>query len=128
MLRFLLQVKMPSQYIPILVVAILAASFPVIGLLGVTRLSPELETPALYVESQERAVDSAGEAGYSDSMRFYVAAGLFVIFDAAVVLLCVWAIKFSQMGVYGLIVMLAFLGILLAGYAWVCKKGVLDWI
>jgi NADH-quinone oxidoreductase subunit A len=124
MLRFLLQVKMPSQYIPILVVAILAASFPVIGLFWVTRLSPELETPALHVESQERAV----EAGHSDSMRFYIAGSLFVIFDAAIVLLCVWAIKFSQMGVYGLIVMLAFLGILLAGYAWVCKKGVLDWI
>jgi len=128
MLRFLSQVKMPSQYIPILIVAILAASLPVVGLFWLARVSAGLETLAPLVESHEAAVDPAGVAAHGDSMRFYIAAALFVIFDAAIVLLCLWAIKFSQMGAYGLIVMLTFLGMLLAGYAWVCKKGVLDWI
>jgi NADH-quinone oxidoreductase subunit A len=42
-------------------------------------------------------------------------------------LLFPWSIQFSQMGGYGLLVMLTFLGILLAGYAWLYQKGALDW-
>ena len=61
------------------------------------------------------------------SVRFYLVAMLFLIFDLEVVFLYPWAIYFRQLGLFGLVQMAIFLGILTIGYVYVWKKGALEW-
>jgi NADH-quinone oxidoreductase subunit A len=119
---------MPSQYIPILIVAILAAAFPVITLFWLTRVGSAIENSGGDSErlQHEARLENAEKQG--DFVRLYLAGSLFVILDVVVIFLCVWAIKFSQMGSYGLIAMLIFMSVILTGYAWLYKKNALDWI
>jgi NADH-quinone oxidoreductase subunit A len=73
-------------------------------------------------------VPPEGSARGRYSVRFYIVAILFVIFDVETIFLFPWAIKFNQLGLYGLATMLVFLGILLIGYVWLYRKGALDWV
>ena len=60
-------------------------------------------------------------------VRFYLVAVLFILFDIEVVFFLPWAVTFKELGLYGFVQMLVFIGILLAGYVWVWKKGALEW-
>ena len=60
--------------------------------------------------------------------RFYVVAMLFVIFDIEAVFIFPWAVIFDQLGVYGFVEMLSFIGLLFAGYIYAWKKGALEWV
>jgi NADH-quinone oxidoreductase subunit A len=53
---------------------------------------------------------------------------LFVVFDVETIFLFPWAVKFKALGIFGLIEMLVFLGILIVGYVWIWKKGALEWV
>jgi NADH-quinone oxidoreductase subunit A len=118
---------MPSPYIPILIVAIVAASVPVIGLFWLTRFGTATESSARNSEDAPQEVGLENSAKRGDFARLYIAGSLFVIFDVVIIFLCVWAVKFSQMGSYGLIAMLPFLGVILTGYAWLYKNKALGW-
>jgi NADH-quinone oxidoreductase subunit A len=61
-------------------------------------------------------------------VRFYIIAILFVVFDVETIFLFPWAVQFKLLGAFGLAEMLVFLGILVLGFAWVWKKGALEWI
>ena len=60
--------------------------------------------------------------------RYYVIAILFVIFDIEAVFLYPWAVAFDRLGVYGLIEMMSFIGLLLFGYVYAWRKGGLEWV
>jgi NADH-quinone oxidoreductase subunit A len=60
-------------------------------------------------------------------MRYYIIAMLFVIFDIETVFIFPWAVVFNQLGLFGLIEMMLFIGILLVGYFYAWKKGALEW-
>jgi len=60
-------------------------------------------------------------------MRYYVIAMLFVIFDIEVIFMIPWAVRFQSLGLLGLIEMLVFISILLAGFWYAWKKGALEW-
>jgi NADH-quinone oxidoreductase subunit A len=68
-----------------------------------------------------------GDARIRFSVRFYLVAMLFLIFDLEVVFLYPWAIYFRQLGLFGLVQMGIFLTILTIGYVYVWKKGALEW-
>jgi len=124
--------KMPSQYIPIVIFALLAGSFPAVIFALLKRLRRNFRATSARAETlpepEAREMSPADVAHEKKSAGLPLAAMLFVIFDVAIVLLFPWAIKFSQMGWYGLIIAMVFLGTLLSGYAWLCKKGVLNWV
>jgi len=61
------------------------------------------------------------------SVKFYVVAMLFILFDVEVVFLYPWAVKFRELGMFGFVEMLLFLGVLMVGLWYVVKKGALDW-
>ena len=71
--------------------------------------------------------EKLGDARIRFSVRFYLVAMLFLIFDLEVVFLYPWAILFRVLGLFGLIEMGIFLGILLIGFVYVWKKGALEW-
>jgi NADH-quinone oxidoreductase subunit A len=78
------------------------------------------------------APSESGSPLFSDAriqfpMRYYIIAMLFVIFDVEVIFMIPWAVRFQSLGLLGLIEMLVFIGILLAGFWYAWKKGALEW-
>jgi NADH-quinone oxidoreductase subunit A len=61
------------------------------------------------------------------SIRYYIVAMLFLIFDIEAVFLYPWAVAYKQIGLYGLVEMVIFIAILLVGYFYAWKKGALEW-
>jgi NADH-quinone oxidoreductase subunit A len=115
---------MPRGYIPILIFALLAAAFPV--LCFVRSRMFELAEP----EERQPLEDGRGASLPVARRREHAdpsfIAALFVVLCVECVFLFAWAVKFEDMGGYGLILLLVFTGIPLAGYAWLYKKGIFD--
>jgi NADH-quinone oxidoreductase subunit A len=117
---------MPIAYIPIAIFALLAAAFPALSFVALKQVRLNLQMTDTATGPVERKTSPLSPAHPAYSPHFSVTAMLFVIFAAALVFLFPWAIKFSEMGWYGLIIATVFVGILLAGYGWLYKMGVLD--
>ena len=71
---------------------------------------------------------SIGSAWIRFNPRFYIFALIFVIFDVEAVFLFPWAVAYKSLGLFALIEMLIFVGILLLGLLWAWKKGMLKWV
>ncbi len=121
---------MPSEYIQhytvILmmagVVALLAgAMLSLSWLLGQRRPNPRKLSP------YECGMTPTGDARQRFSVKFYLVAMIFILFDVEIVFLYPWAIIFHELRMFGFIEMALFLGMLLAGFAYLWKKGALDW-
>jgi NADH-quinone oxidoreductase subunit A len=61
------------------------------------------------------------------SVKFYLVAMLFIIFDIEIVFMYPWAVKFQELGIAGFVEMMVFIAILLVGYLYIIKKGALEW-
>lgn len=61
------------------------------------------------------------------SVKFYMVAMLFIVFDIEVVFLYPWAVSYRQLGAAGFVTMFVFIAVLLVGYFYVWKKGALEW-
>ena len=118
---------MLSQYIPVIVgvlwAALLAAVFVVVSLLfGPSRPTPEKGT------TYECGIDPMiGDARARFSIKFYVVAVLFLLFDVEVVFMYPWAVLLRKLGLLGLIEMMTFLLVLVVAFVYVWKKGALNW-
>ena len=119
---------MPGQYIPIIIFALLAAAFPGVTLVIMKLIRPDSRPVGDKLKPYECGVPAESDARGRYSVRFYIITILFVIFDVETIFLFPWAVKFKALGVFGLIEMMVFLGILIAGYIWIWKKGALEWI
>ena len=102
------------------------ASSVVALLLIASKVGPKSSNPA-KAEPFESGNPPRGDARIRISVKFYLIAMLFLIFDLEVVFLYPWAIYLRQLGVFGLVQMGIFLVILTIGYVYMWKKGALDW-
>jgi NADH-quinone oxidoreductase subunit A len=75
----------------------------------------------------ECGIDPVGSARERFSVKFYLVAMLFIVFDIEIVFLYPWAVILNSLGLFGLVEMFFFLGILLIGLLYVWKKGGLEW-
>jgi NADH-quinone oxidoreductase subunit A len=119
---------MPEQYIPVLIFALLAAAFPAVTLLIFQLLRPTSRAVGAKLKPYECGITPEGDARGRYSVRFYIVAILFVIFDVETVFLFPWAVQYRALGLYGLVSMFVFLGILIVGYLWLYRKGALEWL
>jgi NADH-quinone oxidoreductase subunit A len=117
---------MDDPYFPLVVLFALAGFVVLALLLTAQRLGPKALSP-VKAEPFESGNPPTGDARIRFSVRFYLVAMLFLIFDLEVVFLYPWAIYFRQLGIFGLIQMAVFLVILTIGYVYVWKKGALEW-
>ena len=117
---------MHHPYFPLVIIFAVAAVVVLALLLVASKVGPKSTNPA-KAEPFESGNPPRGDARIRFSIRFYLVAMLFLIFDLEVVFLYPWAIYFRQLGVYGLVQMGIFLVILAIGYAYVWKKGALEW-
>ena len=118
---------MPSEYLPILFFLILAILFPVATILVAKLIRPSTPLRA-KLEAYECGIEPASGARGRYTVRFYVIAILFVIFEVETVLLFPWAVRYHQLGWFGVIEVAVFLAFLVAGYIWAYKKGALEWV
>jgi NADH-quinone oxidoreductase subunit A len=120
---------MPENYVPILMFAGLAFLIPAVTLWIAKLVRPEARNVGSRLEPYECGIKPEGGARQGRfGVRFYIIAILFVIFDVEVVFLFPWAVQYDVLGLFGLIEMVVFLGILLIGYVWLYKKGALEWV
>ena len=118
---------MLSDYLPILLMGVLAIVFAVASLAASALLRPRRPNrPKLSAyESGNEQVRLPG--GERFSVKFYVVAMLFIIFDIETIFLFPWAVTFRQLGLFGLVEMAVFIGLVFVAYVYVWKKGGLDW-
>lgn len=118
---------MPQNYVPIFIFAGVVAL-----LLPLTLLIAKLLRPANPSKTKlmpyECGITPFDDARGRYTVRFYIIAILFVIFDVETIFLFPWAVQFKALGLFGLVEMLVFLAILVVGYVWVWKKGALEWV
>ncbi|RKU24337.1 NADH-quinone oxidoreductase subunit A [Candidatus Poribacteria bacterium] len=118
------------DYLPILLLGLFAVLFAAINL-GLTHLLGPKRPNRVKLSVYESGVQPIGDARQRFTIRFDLIAMLFIIFDIEVVFLYPWAVvfkKFSETsGLFILVEMLVFIGILLLGYIYAWKKGGLTW-
>src|SRR5439155_5357577 len=79
------------------------------------------------LQAYECGITPTGDARERFSVKFYLVAMLFILFDVEAVFLYPWAVIFRELKMFGFWEMLVYIGIVLAGFFYVWKKGVLDW-
>jgi len=118
---------MPQNYIPIFIfIAVVAVLIP-ITLIAAKLVRPE-NPNRIKLMPYECGVDPIGASRGRYTVRYYIVAILFVVFDVETIFLFPWAVKFKALGLFGLLEMLIFLLILIVGYVWIWKKGALEWV
>ena len=118
---------MQDSYLPIFILMAAAAAMAagMIVLSSLVGRSKKAVPGKLYPYECGMAVE--GSARQRFSVRFYVVAMLFILFDLEAAFLFPWAVVYRRLGLFGLVEMLVFLGILLVGYAYAWRKGGLRW-
>jgi NADH-quinone oxidoreductase subunit A len=117
---------MSHPYFPLLILFALAGAVVLALLFVAQNVGPRSMTP-VKAEPFESGNPPTGDAHMRFSVRFYLVAMLFLIFDLEVVFLYPWAMALRDLGWNGFVQVLLFMALLLAGYIYVWRKGALDW-
>jgi NADH-quinone oxidoreductase subunit A len=117
---------MLNAYIPILLFLLIAIGFACFTLI-MSQLVQSKKYNKVKLEPYECGIEPRTDARDRYSVRYYLIAMLFVIFDVETVFMFPWAVIMDKLALFGLIEMLVFLAILVAGYAYAWKKGALEW-
>ncbi|WP_306256808.1 NADH-quinone oxidoreductase subunit A [Pararhizobium sp. IMCC21322] len=115
-----------SQYLPIVIfigIALFIGLALLVAPFIVAYKAPDSEKLSAY----ECGFNAFDDARMKFDVRFYLVAILFIIFDLEVAFLFPWAVAFGEIGLYGYVSMMIFLGILTIGFIYEWKKGALEW-
>lgn len=114
------------NYLPIVIQMLVAAGFAVGTMFATHYLGPKRKTKDKLTPF-ESGIEVVGNARTPVSIKYFLVAILFVLFDVEVIFMYPWAVSFREMGVSGLIEMFIFMGTLLLGFIYILKKKALDW-
>jgi len=115
-----------ANYLPVLMFMLVAMAFPLVTLALAKLVRPQKDE-AVKLAAYECGIEAVGDARGRYSVRFYVIAVLFVVFDVETIFLFPWAVQFLRLGWVGLLTMGLFLTVLLLGFVYAWKKGALEW-
>jgi NADH-quinone oxidoreductase subunit A len=115
-------------YVPILVLAVLALGFAVVSVSAGTFMGPKRWNKA-KLEAYECGIEPTPTpvGGGKIPVKYYLTAMLFIVFDIEIVFLYPWAVSFDKLGPFGLIEMVTFVLTVLIAYAYVWRRGGLEW-
>ncbi|OYU95224.1 MAG: NADH-quinone oxidoreductase subunit A [Bacteroidetes bacterium B1(2017)] len=114
------------DYFAIFMQFLVAAGFVVFAMVVSHMAGPKRKTHD-KLEVFECGIDSTGNARMPFSIRYFLTAILFVMFDVEVIFMYPWAVNFKALGSAGFIEMLLFVSTLLLGFVYILKKGALKW-
>ena len=117
---------MLQEYVPLF----LLLAFVVVTALGIIILShlyPRATATAVKLAPYESGIPALGDTRSRFSVKFYLVAVLFIVFDIETMFMIPWGVAFRQLGLFGLIEMLIFVVILFVGYIYAWKRGAFEW-
>jgi NADH-quinone oxidoreductase subunit A len=118
---------MTNGYLPIVILGGLAGAFAVLSLAASALVGPRKAVKAKF-DPYECGIEPVRlPATENFPVKFYVVAMLFIVFDIEVIFLFPWAVAFRRLGLFGLIEMAVFIGLVFVAYVYVWQKGGLDW-
>jgi NADH-quinone oxidoreductase subunit A len=115
-----------AEYFPILVFIVIAGVIAM-AMVGGSLLAAKQKPYAEKLSAYECGFDAFDDARRRFDVRFYLVAILFIIFDLEVAFLFPWAVSLADIGIFGFLSMLGFLGVLTIGFIYEWCKGALDW-
>tara|TARA_B100001013_G_scaffold234206_1_gene144042 strand:- start:71 stop:427 length:357 start_codon:yes stop_codon:yes gene_type:complete len=118
---------MLEAYVPVLLFVLVAVGLAIVMLIVSALVSPSRYSK-VKLEPYECGIEPETDARDRYSVRYYVIAMLFVIFDVETVFMFPWAVIMDELALFGLIEMLVFLFILVLGYVYAWRKGALEWV
>ncbi|MCE4217113.1 NADH-quinone oxidoreductase subunit A [Aquirufa antheringensis] len=116
----------PQDFLPIFVQLAAALAFIVATMVATHTLGPKRHSKKKD-DAFECGIESIGDARTPISVKYFLVAILFVLFDIEIVFMYPWAVNFKQLSWNGFYDMLVFMGLLLVGFLYVLKKGILKW-
>jgi NADH-quinone oxidoreductase subunit A len=114
------------KYSSLVVLFALAVFIPAVLVAIAHRAGPKRPTPKKHTPF-ESGIDPVGDARHRFSVKFFLVALLFLVFDVEVVFVFPWAVLFRSLGWFGFVEMAIFLAILIVGLYYVWRKGALEW-
>ena len=116
-----------GQYVPVLLLALVAIGFAAGTLLVSVIVGWRSKRNKMKDTAYECGMLPIGEGSTRMSVKFYLVAMLFILFDIEAVFLYPWAVVYRDLKMFGFVEMLLFVVLVLAGFFYIWKKGVLDW-
>ena len=116
----------PIDYLPIFMMFLIAVGFAVVSLIGTHLLGPKRKTK-VKLESFECGIETQGNARVPFSIKYFLVAILFVLFDIEVIFMYPWAANFKELGMLGVIEVFSFIALLLVGFYYMVSKKALKW-
>ena len=111
----------------IAVLAVIALAFPLVGLGAAWLVRPKKPGP-IKQATYECGLETVGDTWVQFKVQYYIYALIFVVFDIETVFLYPWAVAYSQLGLFALVEMAIFIGILVVGLLYAWRKGALEWV
>jgi NADH-quinone oxidoreductase subunit A len=118
--------NLPINFLPIVFQMIVALGFVVVTMFFTHKLGPKRVTSDKLTPF-EAGIEVIGNARTPFSIKYFLVAILFVLFDIEVIFMYPWAVNFREFGAEGMIEMFVFMGTLLLGFFYIIKKGALEW-
>ena len=120
--------NIPENYIPILIQAAVGFGFVLLSILGTHFLGPRQKESSFQKNgSFECGIDVEGNARNPFSVKYFLTAVLFVLFDVEIVFFYPYAVNLREFGVEGFLAVLTFISIFFIAFIYVWKRGALDW-
>ena len=119
---------MLQWYLPIVVLFVLAFGFAAFSVGAATITGPKRYNRAKY-DAYECGIEPTPQpmGGGRFPVKFYLTAMLFIVFDIEIIFLYPWAVAFGKLGVFGLVEMVLFILTVFVAYAYVWRRGGLEW-
>jgi NADH-quinone oxidoreductase subunit A len=114
------------EYLPIAMMFVVALGFVATTMIATHALGPKRNTQT-KLEAFESGIVSVGNARIPFSVKYFLVAILFVLFDIEVIFMYPWAVLFKELGMKGFIEMMVFISLLLVGFFYIIKRGALKW-
>jgi NADH-quinone oxidoreductase subunit A len=116
-----------NPYLGILLLTVAAGGFLLTMVLLASFLGPKKATKTKQMPWECGAIPVGSVREQRFSIRFYLVAMLFILFDIEVIFMYPWAVVLEEMGMFALLQMLSFMAVLVVGLIYVWRKGVLNW-
>ncbi len=119
---------MLNNYVPILVMFVLAFGFVVVSVVSAALIGPKRYNRA-KLDAYECGIEPTPQpmGGGRFPVKFYMTAMLFIIFDIEMIFLIPWAVAFDSLGLFGFGAMTLFIGTIFVAYAYEWRRGGLEW-
>jgi len=116
-----------EQWAFVAILTLLAISVPLIAI-GLAKVLRPKRPGTIKQSTYECGLETVGETWVQFKVQYYLFAIIFVLFDVETVFLYPWAVAYGKLGLFALVEMFIFLGILLVGLVYAWRKGALEWV